>query len=63
MSSPNFLCSICFNPILSNDYQIDERGWPVHKKCHAERALHTGPANKKPPKKKISIGGTLRRAG
>jgi hypothetical protein len=60
MSSPNFLCSICFKPIISNDYQIDERGWAVHKKCYEQRALHTALEQKKPKK---SIWETWRRAG
>jgi hypothetical protein len=63
MSPANFLCSICFQPIISDNYQIDGGGWPVHKKCHEERALHTAPVNKKPPKKKTAIWATWRRVG
>ena len=62
MSSANSLCSICFKPIISDNYQIDEDGWPVHKKCYEERALYTAPVVKKPAKKK-TIRGTWRRAG
>jgi hypothetical protein len=63
MSAANFLCGICFNPIVSENYQIDESGCPVHKKCYEERALHTTAVNKKPPKKKTAIWGTWRRVG
>ena len=62
MPSPNFLCSICFKPIISNDYQIDERGWGVHNKCYDERALHTAAAQIKRPKKKPHFW-DVRRAG